>query len=163
MDGTILGKKYDIIGGSGGGGHITPATTETLGGVIVGDGLSVTEDGVLSANSQTWNYSTSEVNTGQKWIDGKDIFCKVYTTPLGNNTTITLEENFAPAKTLVKIEPTALTVDNDLHYQFTMGTMTSMNDIIICEVFADNLQVVVRDNYGSYTGYFAVYYTKTEV
>lgn len=77
MDGTILGKKYDIIGGSGGGGHITPATTETLGGVIVGDGLSVTEEGVLSANSQTWNYSTEEVNTGQKWIDGKDIYAKV--------------------------------------------------------------------------------------
>ena len=38
----------DISGG--GTGELQPATTETLGGVIVGDGLSVTEQGVLSAS-----------------------------------------------------------------------------------------------------------------
>lgn len=31
------------------------------------------------------NYSTSEVNTGQKWIDGKDIYCRVL--DLGSDTT----------------------------------------------------------------------------
>lgn len=34
---------------------------------------------------EPWNYSTSEVNTGQKWIDGKDIYCTVIT---GINLTI---------------------------------------------------------------------------
>lgn len=28
--------------------------------------------------STSWNFSTDEVATGQKWIDGKDIYCKVY-------------------------------------------------------------------------------------
>lgn len=58
----------------------------------VGDGLSLSDQGALSANidsdtmefkngkiaskSSSWNYSLSEVNTGQKWIDGKDIYLK---------------------------------------------------------------------------------------
>ena len=52
MDGTILGKKYDIINGEGGG-KLTPATADTLGGIMVGDGLSVTEEGVLSADGES--------------------------------------------------------------------------------------------------------------
>lgn len=27
----------------------------------------------------SWDYSTDEVNTGQKWIDGKDIYIKTFT------------------------------------------------------------------------------------
>ena len=26
----------------------------------------------------SWDYSTEEVNTGQKWVDGKDIYCKTF-------------------------------------------------------------------------------------
>lgn len=26
-----------------------------------------------------WDYSTTEVDTGQKWVDGKEIYCKVFT------------------------------------------------------------------------------------
>ena len=59
------------------------AGAETLGGVKVGTGLSIdAETGVLSNNNPTQYtppaYSTSEVNTGEKWIDGKDIFRKVF-------------------------------------------------------------------------------------
>ena len=49
MDGTILGKKYGIIEGEGGG-KLTPATSDTLGGIKIGTGLSVTEDGTTSVN-----------------------------------------------------------------------------------------------------------------
>ena len=85
MDGTILNKKYDIVDriealeeGGGGGGYVLPAATdETLGGVKIGEGLSITEEGVLSADSSVVDYSTTEQATGQKWIDGKDIYRKV--------------------------------------------------------------------------------------
>lgn len=38
----------------------------------------------------SWDYSTTKVDTGQKWIDGRTIYCKVYTwqtqiTNIGNN------------------------------------------------------------------------------
>lgn len=50
------------------------ASADTLGGVKVGSGLSI-DDGVLSASGGSIpDYSTTEHLTGQKWIDGKDIY-----------------------------------------------------------------------------------------
>jgi hypothetical protein len=46
--------KKDAIAQTGGTGYTLPAaTTSTLGGVIVGSGLSVTSNGILSANATT--------------------------------------------------------------------------------------------------------------
>ena len=140
------------------------AGAETLGGVKVGSGLSINaETGVLSASSQTWDYSTSEVNTGQKWIGGKEIYCKVYQHALTNNTAFTLEEDFALTKSLVKIDQLITAEVDGKKYASAMGTMVSANDIVICQISEDDLIVVVRDNYSAYTGYFTVYYTKTTV
>lgn len=72
--------------GENGGFTLPVATAETLGGVKVGDGLSIA-DGVLSANSQKVDYSTTEVDTGTKWIDGKPIYLKVI------NTSIAISQN----------------------------------------------------------------------
>lgn len=86
MDGTALNKKYKLTERvealeEGGGGYVLPvATDEVLGGVKIGAGLSITEEGVLSANVTPYTppaYSTSEVNTGVKWIDGRDVYRKV--------------------------------------------------------------------------------------
>lgn len=85
---TIAGVDYnDDSGGGGGGGYTLPTATATrLGGVKVGSGLSVESDGTLSASGGgggTYDYSTTEFSTGQKWIDGKDIYGVVlYTTSL---------------------------------------------------------------------------------
>ena len=53
------------------------AAADTLGGVKVGSRLSIS-DGVLSADRQLVDYSTDEVDTGVKWIDGKELYCKVF-------------------------------------------------------------------------------------
>ena len=57
--------------------NLTVATDSKLGGVKVGSGLSI-DDGVLSASAQSVNFSTTEQLTGQKWIDGKDIYVKTW-------------------------------------------------------------------------------------
>lgn len=44
-------------------------------------GTNITIDPVtheISASNSTWDYSTTEINTGQKWIDGKDIYMRVF-------------------------------------------------------------------------------------
>lgn len=43
--------------------------------------------GTPTPGGSSWDYSTEEVNTGQKWTDGKDIYAKVYhfATPLSVN------------------------------------------------------------------------------
>ena len=48
-DGTVVNME-DAGGGGGGGYVLPPATASTLGGIKVGDGLSVESDGTLSAS-----------------------------------------------------------------------------------------------------------------
>lgn len=82
----VMKKEGVSIAGmiSGGGSEtIRPATTSTLGGVIVGDGLSINSLGVLSAEGVSFDYSTTEFDTGQKWVDGSEIYARVIT---GNTT-----------------------------------------------------------------------------
>lgn len=83
MDGTLALKKYNVLERlealEEGGGYVLPvASDETLGGVKVGEGLSINENGVLSADSKIVDYSTTEQKTGQKWIDGKDIYFRTW-------------------------------------------------------------------------------------
>ena len=79
------------------------AAADTLGGVKVGTRLSIA-DGVLSADSQLVDYSTNEVDTGAKWIDGKAIFRKVFTnlnTTLTASTLVSTGASVTNADTLV--------------------------------------------------------------
>lgn len=83
------GVQFAGIGidtGGGGGGSLPIASAETLGGVKVGSGLSVTSDGTLSASGGAVNYSTSRQDTGVKDIDGKTVYVKtVETNVIGND------------------------------------------------------------------------------
>lgn len=74
----FAGVGLDTGGGGGGSYVLPPATSSTLGGVKVGTGLEVAEDGTLSSSGGGGglNYSTTRQNTGVKWIDGKDIYVK---------------------------------------------------------------------------------------
>lgn len=64
--------------------NMTSATASKIGGVKVGEGLEIT-DGVLNVTSTgAVDYSTEEVDTGVKWVDGKTIYRKTYN--IGNAT-----------------------------------------------------------------------------
>ena len=73
----IMDERLKKATGSGGISSIPIASAETLGGIKVPADSGITIDG--SGNAYAYkpiNYSTSEVNTGRKWIDGKDIYEK---------------------------------------------------------------------------------------
>lgn len=73
------GLQFAGIGldtGGGGGGSLPIASAETLGGVKIGNNLSITSEGVLSASGGA-DFSTNEVDTGCKWVDNKPIYRKV--------------------------------------------------------------------------------------
>lgn len=174
MDGTILNKKYDLVErvkaleeGGGGGGYVLPvASAETLGGVKVGEGLSIDpETGALSANATPYTppaYSTTEKATGQKWIDGKDIYVKVF-----------VFENIAAATTVD--QPHGIT---GLYEVMKMGGTCLISDRWAILPYNDDIatyqrSIVLRGNNISITGYansaavtkayVVLEYTKSEV
>lgn len=53
--------------------------------LTAGANISIDANNIISASGGSWNYSTSEVNTGQKWIDKKDIYCCVIDNINDNN------------------------------------------------------------------------------
>lgn len=108
------------------------------------------------------NYSTTEQKTGQKWIDGKDVYFKVYHVDnLGNNTDVTLEAGFGTTKTIIKTEGVISTFTAEGKYQFDANYYSNGNDCTFVCVVQSNLIARSRDNYSGYSGDFIVYYTKT--
>lgn len=60
--------------------------------LTAGTGIDITGNVIsCAASGSVWNYSTIEVDTGQKWIDGKEIYSKVM--DLGSDVSFTVGWN----------------------------------------------------------------------
>ena len=68
---------YGIEGGSGEVVEMTFAEYQALTPQQKMDGTVRYVTNYPSGGGSSYNFSTTEVNTGQKWIDGKDIYCVV--------------------------------------------------------------------------------------
>lgn len=128
------------------------ASAETLGGVKVGSGLSIDDNGVLSANNQLVNYSTTEQATGQKWIDGKDIYQK----------TVELD-------TTTQINPTAWTtitsgagMDKLLFVMTVAGDGTVSDGRLRWKLESGNVQAASIEILNLVSPSITLFYTKTE-
>lgn len=98
--------------------------------------------------------STEEVNTGQKWIDGKDIYCKYFSGDLPeivSQTTINL----------FQIENISRLISLNILYVPVSGN-TAYNCFNILITSSNYIQAVsVSSSYSSGTFSGVVYYTKT--
>ena len=78
----FAGIGLDTGGGGGGSYVLPPATANTLGGVKVGQGLSVASDGTLSTDGGGGGggiaYSTTEHAVGT-WLDGSTVYERTFT------------------------------------------------------------------------------------
>ena len=64
---------------SGGGGVNLPiATRVRLGGVKIGNGVNVTEDGVISVSGGLVDFTSDEQPLGIKWLDGKELYVRTF-------------------------------------------------------------------------------------
>ena len=97
LDGDGIAERYEIGGMS----ELPIASVETLGGIKIGENLTITEDGTLNAEASGTSvlspgailYDTEEKIVG-KWINGKPLYQKVipFTTTLQNNVWIETPE-----------------------------------------------------------------------
>lgn len=77
--GLAIDAETGVLSNTNGTPYVLPAAgADTLGGVKVGSGLAIdAETGVLSASATGIEYSFTERKIG-KWLDGSDLYEKVY-------------------------------------------------------------------------------------
>lgn len=104
----------------------------------------------------SWDYSTTETDTGQKWVDGKSIYCKVmrynYNCSLTNGSggsTFTVDPPASNVETIVN----AFAVDNGLYTTLIIKEISSST--IKINSSAPSITIT------SSTGYFCYFYTKS--
>ena len=146
----------DTAGGSDP--YVLPAaSSEVLGGIKVGSGLSIDANGVLSNDNPTpytpINYSTTEQNTGLKWIDGRDIYVKTYDAgALPSSGNVTVQNDITNFGAVINVETVGISNDG---YSF------SNYGLVLNYVSASSFVFSVTVDATGYNGYVTVYYVKT--
>lgn len=106
------------------------------------------------------NYSTTEQKTGQKWIDGKDIYSKSGTFPIPSVQGIhTIESNITSyLDRLINVELCLSYADGSYQYSpLYVGTSQAGYISIDTNALVFNS---LNEDLGSYTAYYTIYYTK---
>lgn len=104
------------------------------------------------------NHSTTEVDTGFKWIDGKTIYKKtVDFGVLPNNTAKNVAHGIVGLSWLVNLEGTSSTATGTF-----MALNRTASSFVVWNVDATNITVTANSSMASYTTtYVTLYYTKT--
>lgn len=143
--------------GGGGSPYVLPiASSEKLGGVKVGAGLSIDANGVLSA--PVLNYSTTEQATGQKWIDGKEIYFRVFAFDNTSAATVTIQTTGIDILINSKII-SASGNGVQLNYPY----FADNGDKIRWYLDSNKDLIITRGDYPIISGYIVLWYTKTEI
>ena len=114
----------------------------------------------ISGTTQNFNYSTSEVDTGSTWIDGKKIYQRVLTGTWSSDSTLNVPFSMA-SNNVERFVDVRLSVDdgNGVVFEYYYAS----NDYLNC-YYASNGNFVLRR--GTYprvpnTYYIVIKYTKT--
>lgn len=109
------------------------------------------------SSSYNLDYSTAEVNTGQKWIDGNDIYAKTYTgTTASARDTIDSFTN----KNLINITGNSKISYSGADYEFTIPGYPGDQNPLRAVPFVLNGSLVIDASVGANYN-ITVYYTKT--
>jgi hypothetical protein len=148
--------------GSGGITEIPIASAETLGGIKIPADSGITITG--SGNAYAYKppaYSYDEVDTGEKWVDGKAIYRKcISVAALPNNTTLTAG-TLASLDTLVSIHGEAKSTNQSGYSRPLPFVGNGSNDI---RVDVSDYDVVIKTttDWSSYSGILVLEYTKAD-
>lgn len=134
---------------------ITMTTTDPGEGAILANNNFI---GVYGDEPILLDYSTTEEDTGTKWIDGKSIYRKtVNIGSLPNATTKTITHNISGFGLLVKLEGCFTNGTNSGSLPYSATTTAKA-----VQVYTDatNITVITGEDRSTYSGYVTLYYTK---
>ena len=124
------------------------------------DTYQITDD--YTGGSGLPNYSTTEYNTGRKWIDGKDIYGKVYSNiQLTNNVDVTVDADFGSDKYITDIRMIGHYDTGSASGQILVSNYAVGNDKAVPAVNNGVLVIDVASNWSAWTCDLIVEYTKT--
>lgn len=160
----ILGETIHITdqtfkpatsGGAGASGLVPRPSAEDTGKILSNEGWITTPEGYTPPN-----YSTSEQKTGQKWIDGKDIYFKsdAYPIPSGQGQHIIESSVTTYIDKLLDIKLCMYYSDGS--YQYSPAYISSNAAAYISINNNDLAFNSINENLASYTAYYTIYYTK---
>lgn len=135
---------------------ITMTTTDPGEGSVLADNNFI---GVYGDEPIIEDYSTTETDTGTKWINGDAIYKKtVNIGSLPNNTIKTVTHNIANFGNLVRLEGSFTNGTNSAPIPYAAPTDTKS-----VQAYADasNITIGTGEDRSTYTGYVTLYYTKS--
>ena len=158
----IMDARLKKATGSGGITEIPIASADTLGGIKVpaNSGITITGSGNAYAY-QPPAYSYDEVDTGEKWINGKTIYRKcISVAALPNNNTATAG-TLASLDTLVSIHGEAKSTTQNGYSRPLPFVGNGSNDIRV-DISDYDVTIKTTSDWSSYSAILILEYTKAD-
>lgn len=149
-----------VISSTGGGSTITMTTTDP------GEGSALAANnyiGVYGDDPIIMDYSTTEINTGAKWIDGSAIYKKtVDCGALPDTTTKHVAHNISNLSRVISVEGWAYKTQNDPAFPIPYASPTAVNSVGISVTPSNNIAITAGSDRSSWTeSYVTIRYTKS--
>lgn len=140
-------------------GYITQGVQSTTANINIADG-SITAN-KLDFTTLSGNYSTSEINTGFTWVDGKTIYKKTINFgTLPDTTTKTMPHGITNLGTLISVEGAAKSTGGSPYFQLPINFPGTEATSIRAFVDSTDVRVGTGMDRTDYTAYVTLYYTK---
>lgn len=141
---------------------IPNGTTDiTSGEIIAGPAAAIGSQNLDFASFA--DYSLSEINTGVKWVDGKNIYKKTINLgSLPDNSIKVVPHNITNLGTLIRMEGGAVRSTDNALFPLPFPSVNSPNTIAVSiDYTASAVDVAAGVDRSNLTGYITLYYTKT--
>lgn len=152
-------KRINDLSKASGTGAIPIASAETLGGIKVpaDSGITITGSGNAYVPKPI-DFSSNEVNTGKKWIDGKPIYEKTISLgALPNNSEIQVDHNITFDRVIDYIAIAQNSAGTVLKLPFLSPTEANN---VGATINATKVTVFTGSDRSGFTGYCTIQYTK---
>lgn len=188
IDDRVQSHTHGSVGGSGNGGAYINGTSTSIGDILATDvrnqrtgattevkslgchyyikakNVGVPADFVSEIDDvigERLSYSTTEINTGKKWIDGKDIYQKVVDFgALPNATSKTVIFSFSGIDNIVSISGIAKSSGATVPMPRVVTSSTGKLDLY-ANTYNGQIVIETDADYSSYYGYVTIEYTKS--
>ena len=136
----------------------------TMSATDPGEGSPLTANNYVAVYGQDpiiLDYSTNEINTGVKWIDGSTIYKKTINVgTLPNNTTNLVNHNISNIGTIIEIKGTAYesSTTNTIPLPYVGDTLNATVKIFTT---SSVINIWAGTDRSGYSGYITLYYTKS--